>query len=174
MSNELGEQLKKAKSSEALSLINSLLDAEDAPSTGVNSWLYLYEILYAQIRSANKEDLGYAEAAVAILSHLESMNSSDMNSFLVQELSLRALLIKTYGLGSGLLDPEYIFSAVKIKLGDTNPESIPDNWQFLYTHKEIAMLRNIKNLLGPVSSLKEIGIENNFCSNWLLVRGQLP
>lgn len=174
MNKKLGEQLKKASSDEALHLICSLLASKDTPDMSVNSWLYLYEILYTHITGTDKKAILYAEAAAAILSYLESINSSDMNLFLVQELNLRVLLIKAHGLGSGLLDPEYVFTAVKRKLGSTNLESIPENWRILETREEIVALRNIKNLLGPISLLKEIGIEKKFYSSWLLIREQLP
>jgi len=174
MNKDTGDQLKSANPNEALGLIGSLLNNDRSGDWGVNSWLYLYEILYAQTWKQGKGELKYAEAAISILSHLENKNSSDMNSFLVQELTFRARLIKTHGVGNSLLDPEYIFSEVKFKLDIFNPEDIPKNWQDLKTRKEIVKLRNIKNILGPISLLKDIGIEKDFFTNWLLVRGQLP
>ena len=174
MNKDTGDQLKSANPNEAFGLINSLLESDRSGDWDVNSWLYLYEILYAQTWEEGKGELKYAEAAISILSHLESRNFSNFNSFLVQELTFRVRLIKTHGVGNDILDPEYIFSKVKFKLDTFNPEDIPKNWQDLKERKEIAKLRNIKNILGPISLLKDIGLEKDFFSNWLLVRGKLP
>ncbi|WP_444946628.1 hypothetical protein ACJJIP_08285 [Microbulbifer sp. VTAC004] len=174
MNRELGEQIKNVSPDESFSLVRSILEGVCAHNMSTNEWLYLYEMLYARIGDSETTDLSYAEAAVEILSHLQGENSSNMNSFLVQELNLRVRLIKIYGVGGGLLDLDYIFLAVKSKLCSTDPSDISENWRELQSCEDIARLRSFKNLLGPISLLKDIDIENEFFTDWLALRGALP
>ena len=173
MSIDIAKDLKEITSGKALSLINSFIE-ESREKVDSNEWLYLYEILYLRLRDSEYKDLGFAEAAIAILQHLENSNNSKLNSYLTQELNLRVLLIKRNGVREGVLNPESVYESVKPIINILSPESVESRSLSQVSNDEIVIYRNIKNLLTPIVLLREIGIESEYFSSWLKVYEKLP
>jgi len=182
-------ELKALENSADLKIkINDLINSSASVKYDVNEWLYIYEcLLYPKVIVEDSIDFIILDSAISLLKFIQERYPKSSFSFLVQEMNLRISAIQFHGNveESELLNPDIIINKfLKHSENYTPSSAVEATARAFEALKEsrgpevvskVRELRGLKNLLGPIESLKNYGATMpQVLHEWLAVRTQLP
>ena len=173
--------------------LESVWNGERAYSDEVNSWLFVYEGLYAKAIYHRKKEshalLEWVLPALRILEYLTVNAPLKANGFRLKAMNLRVLAIKEYGHedGSHILDVTQVFESFYDSIQLPQDQVIKESFYFhektngyekgfppsKSTLEKMRKIRYIKSCLGPIEILANCGYRQQKSDNWLALRPKL-